>query len=133
MKFVKQFPFDLIQPTKCLLDGKTGAASIEVGLLPFVFNGVVVETSIQLSSIAIPSISVVELQGRSFDFPVNPASGYIDGSIYLDGAHHPVDVTKLSFTIASVKLVGMFVFEFEGLPDYRNTAFELIAPIENAR
>jgi hypothetical protein len=130
---MRQFPLSLIQPNRCVLTEQTGASSIVVCLLPFVFNSIVVETSIELTNVAIPSISVLELQGRSFDLPVNSASGYIDGSIYLDGAHRPVDVTKLSFTIASVELVGMFIFEFEGLANYRNTAFELIVPIENAR
>jgi hypothetical protein len=31
--------------------------------------------------------------------PINPSDGYIDGSISLDGAQHPVDVTALSFHI----------------------------------
>jgi hypothetical protein len=59
--------------------------------------------------------------------------GFIDGSIYLDGVHHPVDVTQLYFSNSSVKMVGVFVFEFEGLGDYCNTSFEFIVPIESTR
>jgi hypothetical protein len=126
---MKKFPVNLIQPVKCALVEHIGNASIEISLLPFVFNDVVVETSIHLSNVAIPSVSMAELNGRTFDFPVNPVVGYIDGSIYLDGVHHPVDITQLSFSNSSVKMVGVFVFEFEGLANYRNTSFELIAPI----
>jgi hypothetical protein len=130
---MKQFPVCLIQPGKCVIAEHIGAVSIEIRLLPFVFNDVVVETSIQLCNVAIPSVSIAELSGRTFDFPVNPAVGYIDGSIYLDGVHHPVDITKLLFSPSSVKLVGLFVFEFEGLADYCNTSFELIVRLESTR
>jgi hypothetical protein len=60
-----QFPLNLIQPNRCFLADQTGAPSIVVSLLPFVFNSIVVETSIELTNVAIPSTSVVELQGRS--------------------------------------------------------------------
>jgi hypothetical protein len=129
LKPVTQFPVKLIQPSKGVLCGIAGAASIEISLLPFAFNGVLIQTSIGLNNIAIPSVDVIVLAGQSFNFPVNPAVGYIDGSIYLDGAHHPVDVTRLSFFNASVKLAGLFVFEFEGLSEYGNTSFELSVPI----
>jgi hypothetical protein len=132
---MKQFPLNLIQPVKCALVEHIGTASIEISLRPFVFNDVVVETSIHLGNVAIPSVSMAELNGRTFDFSVNPAVGYIDGSIYLDGVHHPVDITQLSFSNSSVKMVGVFVFEFEfeGLADYCNTSFELIAPFESGQ
>jgi hypothetical protein len=129
---MKQFPVNLFQPKKCVLAGKIGAATIEISLLPFMYNEVMVETSIQLCNIAIPSVKLAELCGRTFDFSVNPTAGYIDGSMYLDGVHHPVDITRLSFSNADVNLVGMFVFEFEGLAEYCNTSFELIVPFESA-
>ncbi|MFZ6743712.1 hypothetical protein ACO0LC_10835 [Undibacterium sp. JH2W] len=37
------------------------------------------------------------LAGRSFRFAINPANAYIDGSVYLQGRHHAVDVTALHF------------------------------------
>lgn len=37
------------------------------------------------------------LSGQEFVFPVNPAPGYIDGSIYLQATHNWADVTRLRF------------------------------------
>ena len=38
-----------------------------------------------------------DLPGKEFVFPVNPAPGYIDGSIYLQSTHNSADATRLRF------------------------------------
>ncbi|MBI1770964.1 MAG: hypothetical protein HYR68_01095 [Burkholderiales bacterium] len=55
------------------------------------------QTSIRLDHIPGLNVDPRKLAGHSFAFPANPAEGYIDGSMYLQGRHHPVDVTALHF------------------------------------
>ena len=72
--------------------------SIEILMMPFLFNQELVDQSIRLDGIALPSDVLRDLAGKSFEFPINPVEGYIDGSIYLENRHQPVDVTLLSFS-----------------------------------
>ena len=55
------------------------------------------DISIRLDHIAGLETDPRQLAGCSFAFPVNPVDGYIDGSVYLQGRHHAVDVTTLHF------------------------------------
>ncbi len=93
---------------------------IEIPIQPFRFNGEEISTAVRLEFIKIPVQSDWrEIAGQSFDFPVNPEEGYIDGSIYLDGAHNPADATRLTFgTIESGRILCearlSFDFTFEG-------------------
>jgi hypothetical protein len=78
----------------------------------------VVSTQIVLEFIHLPAEDLLALAGRSFRFPINPAEGYIDGSMYLGGAHNPVDVTQIDFgelqgTTIAAKLVCDFIFDYE--------------------
>ena len=75
-------------------------------------------TEIRLEFIEVPAEDLSGLANRGFQFPVNPADGYIDGSIYLCGSHNPVDVTAIEFGPAgidsiSATVVARFDFEFE--------------------
>ena len=81
-------------------------------------------TQIRLDFIEVPAEDLSGLANRAFQFPVNPAAGYIDGSIYLCGSHNPVDVTAIEFGPAGVHsisatFVATFDFQFE-LRDVRN-------------
>ena len=112
-------PLARIQPKVALLSGAPNDASLEVLLAPFVLGDQLVDTSIRLDHFELPSLQLGELVGKTFTFPSNPAQGYIDGSIYLANAHHPVDVTTLSFHLgrdggASVVLKGQIDLENEG-------------------
>ncbi|RVU30950.1 hypothetical protein [Neptunomonas marina] len=97
---MEEFPIEKVVPTKAKIQGKDGDVSMEVFLKPFEleFEDYYedVETSIRLDSIACP-ISPSHLEGRFFDFPTNPAPGYIDGSIYFFATHNPIDVTRIEF------------------------------------
>ena len=128
---MRKFPISLLRPVKAVLSGVAGNASMEIGLHSFELNGETVGTSIRLDKIAIPNITLASLAGLSFRFPVNPEPGYIDGSIYIDHVHHPVDVHQLSCTDTTISVSGMLVFEHEGLDDYENTPFSLTAPVES--
>jgi hypothetical protein len=55
------------------------------------------ETSISLSLIRLGLIGWSELPATSFAFPINPADGYVDGSIYFAEQHHYVDLIGMKF------------------------------------
>ncbi len=78
-----------------------GWGRLQIFLEPFALEGEWVgewvKTSIYLDGIEGVGADLCSVQGQSFDFPVNPAPGYIDGSIYICGTHHPVDVSRLTF------------------------------------
>jgi hypothetical protein len=111
--------------------------SIEIPLAPFTIDEEVVETSICLGSVSLPSTDVLKLGGAEVQFSRNPKPGYINGSVHVQQAHHPVDVTSIRFGPADGSAIEMepdllFVFEFEGLDDYRNTSWALITQIGNS-
>jgi hypothetical protein len=54
-------------------------------------------TSFRFDFIYLPIRQALDLANRTFRFPVNPAPGYVDGSIYLIDAHNVADLTELSF------------------------------------
>ncbi len=119
-----------------VLAGTPGNVSIQILMAPFLENQEIVDASIHLDGIDLPSSMLKDLAGKSFEFPVNPHDGYIDGSIYLDNAHHPVDVTSLSFSRSrdgQLKLIvqGIYVFDFEGLNDLGNIPFTLATVVSS--
>jgi hypothetical protein len=119
-----------------LLSGDADCASIEVLLRPFQLNDQTIDTSIRLDGIDLPSLQLAQLVGRSFEFPINPDPAAIDGSVYIDGAHHPVDVNSIRFEKSSdnsavVVIKAMLVLEFEKLANYCNTPITLGVRIAN--
>ncbi len=129
---MEPFPLQKIRPTACAFSGSDGDVSLEIRLVPFELgedeDSEIVETSIRLESIDLPA-NPKALAGRTFDFPVNPEDGYIDGSIYFFAAHHPVDVTRIVFGNITdnrlpVKLHTTWLLEFEN-SGYRNFQTEI--------
>jgi hypothetical protein len=105
---------------KLILRGKESAIVIPVK--PFLLDGEKVRTAVVLEPIILPS-TIEAIEKRQFRFPVNPEAGYIDGSIYLQNAHHPVDVPSITFGNLSpdqktieATLVLTFLFTAIGLP-----------------
>ena|SRR5688572_11293225 len=112
-------PLSQLRPTAAFLSGVPSDASLTIGLAAFIHEGTLIDTSIRLDHFALPSLFLADLVGKAFSFPVNPVDGYVDGSLYLSGAHHPVDVTYMTFHRsraggATVVLKGVIDFEFEG-------------------
>ena len=70
---------------------------IEIPIEPFDFLGDQHDTTVVLNFIKFGVRNWRELSGRTFEFPKNPIGDYIDGSVFLDNAHNPVDVTKIQF------------------------------------
>jgi hypothetical protein len=61
---------------------------------------------------------------------VNRENGYIDGSVYIEQAHHPVDMSAIEFgepTDAGIpaRIVAKFELSFGGLMDYEGFECEL--------
>jgi hypothetical protein len=103
--------------------------SIEVPLRPFDLDGNNVDTKFELEFIHVPVRRFVELSGKRKSFPLNPDPGYVDGSIYLLGAHTPVDLPLVQFADVSglqmrvwLDLAVAFEVEHTG---YRNTRIEI--------
>ena len=96
---------------------------IDVEFEPIELEGESVSTELRLDFIDLPVKSWREIANRTFEFPVNPEDGYIDGSVYLFSVHNPADVTKLEFgdikdhTI-SVTITVAIDFTIEGDSDY---------------
>jgi hypothetical protein len=91
--------------------------NIHIPIAKFVLDGEVIDTAIRLDSISLAS-TLNNMIGKIISFPINPAEGYIDGSIYLKGAHNPVDVTEIKFlkledSLITIEITMHFTFEFE--------------------
>ncbi len=123
------FPIDLLAPMPGAFSDRTGDIRIAIPIQPFQLEVegqlVSVDTSLRLDFIDLPSTDFVELSGRTFLFPKNPAEGFIDASIYIHHAHHPVDITRITF--GSISMAGISVemeldlcFEVEGLGEFEN-------------
>jgi hypothetical protein len=78
---------------------------ISFGIEPFKVEGQKVSTFVELGFITLPVKTWKEIGGRTFEFPANPAEGYIDGSISLFGVHNPVDATQIRFGAFNGRLI----------------------------
>lgn len=104
----------------------SGGCFIRVPIQPFALNGQNFQTSLRLDDILLPSHNLTCLSKTEVVFPVNPELGYIDGSMYLDGAHHPVDVRHMKFGLAEGRTISTHItsdidFGFEGFADFAKT------------
>lgn len=92
-------------------DRGPGQTSLTVVLAPFTFQGERVVTAIRLDAIAGLPMPLERAAGRCFSFPVNPETGYIDGSMYVGARHWPVDIHGLRFGAA---ISGFMALEIRG-------------------
>lgn len=123
------FPINQLVALPGTLSGAKGRVKIEIPIKSFELlleeEPTPVETALRMESMNLPSTDLAGLSGKSFRFPKNPGDGYIDGSIYIEHAHHPVDVTEITFgaisaTAIEVKIDAVLDVEFEGLEDFEN-------------
>jgi hypothetical protein len=133
---MEDFSPKTLKPRHAILSGVMDKVSIEILMRPFLRNGEIVDTSIRMDFVNLPSSKLSDLVGRSFDFPENPSSGYIDASIYLDDAHHPVSVSSLSFAKSrddELMLIvkGSYMFDVEGADELCNAPFTLSARVSS--
>lgn len=128
-------PVDL-KARHAILSGDPGNVSLTILMSPFLAGQALVDTSICLHGASLPSNLLSDLADKSFEFPVNPQEGYIDGSICVDGRHHPVDVTSLAFNRSragglTLLVKGTYMFAFEGLAGLGDTPFTIAAPVSS--
>ena len=127
------FPIHLLNVTDGLFGPHPIAGCfVRIFIAPFDLDGVVVKTSVRLDGVDLPNSDMRALAGQTLNAPINPEAGYIDGSIYIDGAHHPVDVRQIIFgKVEHEKINASFVteidFTFEGLGDYQKTPWTFSA------
>jgi hypothetical protein len=124
---MRKFPVELLKPLPGIFFDDNLGIDIEIPFSPFTLDDELVETSLRMDGVVLPTNDLYVLSGQVFHFPVNPDSGYIDASIYIEHAHHPANVTSLRFGQAEgdsieVEFQVHFLFEFEGLGDYSNTS-----------
>ncbi|MFC4761821.1 GatB/YqeY domain-containing protein [Dyella koreensis] len=110
--------------------GPLGLASIAIELAPFEFNGETHNTSLRCDQIDLGLDDFSALAGKSFQFPFNPAPGYVDGSMCLFGVHVFFLTRCLSFgrlgeESIPLKVEGVLEFSSSGLPRYEDTALLL--------
>ncbi len=120
------FPIEKLKPQIGTFTCSVGDCSIELPLAQFELDGTTVNTSIHLEGILLPSVKLDELIGKRYDFPINPEPGHIDGSIYIEHAHHPVDITVIEFgerqeELFSIKIELCLILEYDGLGGYIDT------------
>jgi hypothetical protein len=105
-------------------------------LEPFRLEDLDVSTAIIFERLTLPTTELRDLARVRVTFPVNPEAGYVDGSVYIEHAHHPADLTEIEFgehdgaTIAA-RLSLNLLFSFEGLMDFADTACNLAVRIRS--
>jgi hypothetical protein len=125
---VSRSPAERLKPKLALLSGIPTRCRIEVILEPFLLSRALVNTSIILDEVSLPSAHLKDLVGTSYRFPINPEAGYIDSSVCIDSIHHPVDIRELQFHVsrgsgASLVMKGEINFEFEGPAEWGRFPF----------
>jgi hypothetical protein len=137
---VATFPIAILSPRVGIITTQHGDISLRVPIKPFHLalqdydEPIEVQTSLELHCIDLPSSNLEELAEKTFCFPRNPEEGYIDGSIYIEHAHHPADVTRIKFGSMMegqlpVEMDIELDFGFEGLGEYTKVAWLLSTTI----
>lgn len=132
-----KFPSELIHPTEAryaVRSGPLGFASISVELAPFELAGEVQRTALRCDQINLELADLITLAGRDFAFPPNPEPGYIDGSIYLSGAHVLFLTKSLSFGRVGdesipLEIVGTLEFSSGRQPQYDDVVLSLMTAL----
>lgn len=119
------FPVAKLQPLDATLSGEPDEAELQIPLVPFELDDLSVETEIVCDCIELPTLDLAALSQQSFDFPTNPDDGCIDASVYIEHAHHPVDITSIAFgPFENGKLHAQLdltiLFSHEGLRDFED-------------
>lgn len=115
----KPFPQDLLAIQRGSISGKDGIYSISLEMCPFTYEGEMVNANLELSGIPLQTEKIPDLSGARFAFPVNPADGYVETSIYIWHVHNPIDVLGIRFGATDGQAIEAtldmrFIFEYEG-------------------
>ncbi len=128
---MKAFPTERLQPEAGLIGPHPiEGCFIRIPIKPFDWRGAQVCTAFRWDWTQYQSGDLAALVGRSFSFQRKET----DASLYLDGAHHPVDVLTVAFETAPDNMVtASFVVEIdfahEGLVDFGPTPWSFTCPL----
>jgi hypothetical protein len=117
---MKAFPTAIFQPEPGLIGPHPlEGLFIRVPLKPFDWNGAHICTAFRWDYAQFSGEGLAALSGASFSFERKET----DASIYIDGAHHPVDVLKVAFESVNDGYVKAdfhveIDFSHEGLEDF---------------
>jgi hypothetical protein len=110
-----QFPLNILKLKEGVLNAKifensflgipkTLFFNIEIPLQPIDLTEITEDlidrnfkTIISLGNIKFVIKSLKSLENKTFNFPINPEIGFIDGSVYLFDVHNIVDVKSITF------------------------------------
>ncbi len=123
---MKKFNTELLKPKSAQIsrlnledsEGSKKAFKMQIVLNSFMFENKKTETSISLDFIPLNIQNIDELENKTLEFPLNPESGYIGGSIYLFNVHNPFDIKKIEFgkiinSTIETSIYYDIVFEYE--------------------
>lgn len=105
---------------------------IHVFLEPFEFNDEVHETCIRLYDVQGVDARLSRTAGKVLKFPCHPTGDDIDGSLYLCGRHHTVDVHELVFGLHgghTVPLTVLGTLTLTGWPEVPPVALDLMTHV----
>ena len=96
----KDFPTERLQLTEGFLSPSNvheGAWVLSVHFTPFVLGEQEFDGVMGADGLILPSTDFSILQNSILEFPINPASGYIDAWVSFDSVYNPVDISRLQF------------------------------------
>jgi len=126
----ERFPLELLVPQVGTMSWNDFGASIDIPLEPFELPHIgKVETRIRIDCLPIEGCDAASLVGHSYQFPLDQDAVNPEGGIYIEHAHHPVDLIALAFRSADedsieAHLVVNFAFDFEGLTDREDREYD---------
>ncbi|AMG66533.1 hypothetical protein [Providencia stuartii] len=129
---MNQFDSKLLKPVHAVIYKDNNCAEIKIMMKPFLWCGDLIDTSLVMNNVSLPSLVLRELAGSSFDF----RNDDIDASIYIDHAHHPVDIKSIKFVLSrhddlTIVIAGTYIFEHEGLANAKNSEFILSTKVSS--
>jgi len=126
----EDFPLESLVPQIGTMTWNNFGASLDIPLEPFElpFAGKV-ETRILIDCLPFEQGNAASLIGLSLEFPADYRPERPEGSIYIEHAHHPVDLTAISLRAAEgdeieADLAVRFAFNFEGLAASEDSEYE---------
>ena len=144
MIFLVEFPINKLKVLDGILKSSdlSSGSYIEVPLVSFKLNDKNIDTKICIDNIHFSRNKLENLVGQKFSFTVDStAKKCLDASIYINHAHHPIEISEIliqnqiekSFVM---EFSSVFILDFEGLTDnsgnqYKNFDWRFIVLVES--
>ncbi|MEM8919481.1 MAG: hypothetical protein AAGE37_11535 [Pseudomonadota bacterium] len=129
---MNKFPTELLAPKV----GKIGPHPLDghfirVPLMAFQLNDEKVDTALRWDFVEFVEHDLLDLPGRVIEYE----RGDVDASIYIQHAHHPIDVWSITFGQISDQMIfaefeSLIDFEHEGLDDFQSTEWNFTCQLQ---